>query len=103
MDTAINITNLAAYIDETLLSINDGVAASRIRGIQAEMPLEVKFDVSVTFDSQSATSQSAQDTLTTEGQQAAEQTTDVESKTTSSTGTQQTTHSGTQDRREEMD
>lgn len=43
----IHLEDLDAHVAETLRKVNDGVAAARASGIQAELPKEVTFDMVV--------------------------------------------------------
>jgi hypothetical protein len=45
MENIIPIAELPAFIDEAIAKVNEGVALARRRGILAELPKEVQFDV----------------------------------------------------------
>mgnify|MGYP007090082741 CR=1 FL=1 len=45
MENIITIEELPAFIDEAIAKVNEGVALARRRGILAELPKDVQFDV----------------------------------------------------------
>lgn len=45
MENIITIEELPAFIDDAIAKVNEGVALARRRGILAELPKEVQFDV----------------------------------------------------------
>lgn len=55
MENVIPIEDLPAFIDATIAKVSEGVALARRRGILAELPKEVQFDVTVIQTWQSPT------------------------------------------------
>lgn len=47
MENIVRMEELASVVEETLLKINDGVAAARKRGVLADVPKEVTFSITV--------------------------------------------------------
>lgn len=49
-ENVVRISEIAACVAQTIAKINDGVAAARAAGINAELPPEVKFSMLVVYD-----------------------------------------------------